>query len=227
MPRPRRGGRSRRLAASDTRRSWTGTGTGRRAVVLKKAPTTAAAPPRWPFSRARRVRTSARSAPVGREASGRRRGRVTRRARGFAESAGRGVGGQYERQRRLQRLPPFSSSPDATDHACLALWLERSALALADARARWEPREAAEAATEPRRRRRRRRAPRSGRAAGTRPLGGGGGAIIARRAQRPSSPRAARRVNRGVPAKRADARKTFDAASRLTPEEQGAPGRKF
>ena len=45
--------------------------------------------------------------------------------------------------------PSFFFVPDATESdACLALWLERSAVALADARARWEPREAAEAATE-------------------------------------------------------------------------------
>ena len=43
----------------------------------------------------------------------------------------------------------FFSCPGATESdACLAMWLERCAVALEDAREKWEPREAAEAATE-------------------------------------------------------------------------------
>ena len=80
----------------------------------------------------------------------------------------------------------FFFVPDATESdACLALWLERSALALADARARWEPREP------PRRRPSRgggggggaRRAAPAG-TVQTAPLGRGGGGGRGRRATR-------------------------------------------
>ena len=55
----------------------------------------------------------------------------------------------FEKTATSATSPSFFFVPDATESdACLALWLERSAVALADARARWEPREAAEAATE-------------------------------------------------------------------------------
>ena len=46
------------------------------------------------------------------------------------------------------RASPFHCPGATESDACLAMWLERSAVALEDGRARWEPREAAEAVTE-------------------------------------------------------------------------------
>ena len=211
MPRPRRGRRSRRArgVGHDVvpgRRRGRGTGTGPPRVVLKIAPTTARAPPRWPFSRARRVRTSARSAPVGSrgfwaERRGRcgyaKRSRIRSRSRRTRSRSTRAFA-RLKRQRRLRRLPPFSSSPTRPSPT--------RASRCGSSAARWRSRTRARGgsrAKPPRRRpssrrRRRRRAPlslRRGRSRRRPGAGAGAGAGASRDARGGSERlRAARRV---------------------------------